>query len=80
MLMKCEATLLATEKRVSKKGNTYNVALFQQGVDTLQIMLPDNVDYSFLKCQTSYILVIDYSTRWKSLSIKSIADNKIETK
>lgn len=77
MLFNCEANLLATEQKTSKKGNTYTVALFQQGVDTLKIMLPSDVDCSFLKLQNSYNLLLDYSTQWKSLSIRSISEIKV---
>lgn len=68
MKMNFEAKLLATELKESKKGNKYLVGLFQQGVDTLQLML-EGVNP---KLDVNYQVEIEYSPRWKSMKVLNI--------
>lgn len=70
MEMRTRATLLSVQQQTSKKNNIYFVGLFYQGVDTLQIMLPDGVVNPAV--QKEYDLLIDYNTKWKSLTLKDM--------
>lgn len=70
MEMRTRATLLSVQQQTSKKNNVYFVGLFYQGVDTLQIMLPEGVVNPAV--QKEYDLLIDYNTKWKSLTLKDM--------
>lgn len=65
----CEAELIGFESRISAKGNSYTVALFVQGVDVFQPMLPDNTDCSKLKLHTKYSLTVDYNSRFRNMNL-----------
>lgn len=67
-----EVRLLATDNVKSKKGNSYNVGLFQKGVDTIKLMLPDDVNIDELELNQTYDLEVDYNTQYRQLSLLSL--------
>ena len=74
MKLKSEkATLLATDLVKSKKGNMYAVGLFQKGIDTLKLMLPE--DNTNPVTQKDYDLELDYNTAYKQLTL--VAFNEV---
>lgn len=60
---------LGSEIKTSKKGNPYIASLFQKGIETIQLMLPDNTN---AEDEKRYDLICDYSTRWKSMTLKEL--------
>ena len=62
---------LGSDIKISKKTRqAYAVALFQKGMETLQLMLPDNVT---VEDDCFYNLSCDYSPKWKSLTLVSLS-------
>lgn len=73
MKLKCEkSTLLATDIVTSKKGNSYAVGLFQKGIDTLKLMLPEG--NTSPEIHKDYDLELDYNTAYKQLTLLSLTE------
>ena len=72
MKMNSVLTLLNFEQKTSAKGNQYVVGLFMQGIDTLQLMFAENVNFSDLPINAPYLVEVDYNPRFKSLKMMSI--------
>lgn len=72
----CNAEFIAKENKVSSKGNHYTTILFNQGTDTMTVMVSENVAQMNFEKGKEYAFELAYNRRFKDFRMVN-AYNKV---